>query len=440
MNNVTKYKYVLGIDDEHNYSEFKDTDGVTPSGLSSYDSFLYQSTEEMKNVKFIFDDEHEKFRVIGNLSYNDLNLNYKLDDADQFDIHILPYTKNVQYRDLSNLNYPVQRISSYVNGVQVITTQKNAAISKKELIATDRKQIDMNSILVRVTSAETGEEFPFFSYRWDKKTLNVSFYSEIDNVQCNFEFLTFFMEIPREELKIKKVRSERPNIYFGIYNENNEFVETDTTHYYSWDADYVKIYFLEEPNIQESNEVIKLINYFKIYQFNVYELNYFTKTLNVNINLYNYDDQILGLTPYSVWVYNEYEDREIPGQRHPIYWANINLYKYSERYTKYVLDQSKCESSYYGFQKTSFKSNEYAYKNAHVNLSFQFTGMQSNIDFKASIITKFLKNNKYEIISLYNDNDIEPENKITVVNDDDPQTLTYNLLYPYVNFFGNSMM
>ena len=66
--------------------------------------------------------------------------------------------------------------------------------------------------------------------------------------------------------------------------------------------------------------------------------------------------------------------------------------------------------------------------------------MQSNIDFKASIITKFLKNNKYEIISLYNDNDIEPENKITVVNDDDPQTLTYNLLYPYVNFFGNSMM
>ena len=214
LNNVTKYVYILGIDDFHNYSEFKDEKGVTPSGLSTFDSFLYQSTEEMKGVKFIFDDINKKINILGNLSYNDINLDYKLDFADQFDIHILPYNNNVQYRDLSNLNYPIQRIISTVRNVSIITTQKNASIPKKKLLTNENEQIDMESILVKVTNSETGEEINFSSFRWDKNSLNIAFNTELNNEEYTLEFKTLFLEIPREEFNLERKRSERPNIYF----------------------------------------------------------------------------------------------------------------------------------------------------------------------------------------------------------------------------------
>ena len=222
-------------------------------------------------------------------------------------------------------------------------------------------------------------------------------------------------------------------------------MEDEASHYYIWDADYVSIYFLEEPNFEESNEVIKLINFFKIYQFNVYELNYFTKTVNIDINLYNYDDNFFDLAPYSIYPEyeiegyqgeNEWESflHERKGRKNPLYWANINLYKYNYIYKDYILNQSKCESSLYGYQRTIGGDLE---NNGHINLNPTFKGMQGNVDYKASIVTKFLKNNRYEIISLYNDNNLNDNEKVTIIDDTDPQTLTYNLLYPYVCFYGN---
>lgn len=444
INNVVKFSYLLGIDDIHNYSEFKYQDNNDsneyPSDLSTFDSFLYQGTEEFNSndIKFIYDDETEKLNIIGNLFYYNSDFNYSLESADKLDIHILPYNKNVKYKNLSDLNYPLNRITSYVNNIKILTTQKIAAIQKEFLTTEYGAQLDMNTILVRVINTETNQEISFSSYQWDTKYLNISFNEEVNNKFCKLEFLTIYMEIPREEFGVKRIRNERPNIYIGTFDQNNNFIESENIKfYYSWDPNNLKIYFTEEPNLDSTNKVVKLIHYFKIYQFKVYELNYFTKKLNVELDVWNYDDDLVKFYPIDTEGYINNKWTITKGQKNPLYWENINLYKYLRRYEKYILDQSKCESSYFGYQKTSFKINEYSWYNSNVCISSQFSNIQGNTVYKADIITKFIKNNKYEIISLYNDDLIPFQNRITNIDDSDPQTLIYRVKYPYVNFFGN---
>lgn len=434
--NVTKFVYLLGIDDTHDYEEFKDPDGNSSNKLSTYDAFLYQTTEEINDIKFNFDDEEKKVNIIGNLSYSEFNFNYSTEDMGKFEIHILPYTKNVQYVDLNNFNENIIRTTTIVDDIRIRTDQGNAFISKVKF----NDNIDMNYILKKVTITETGREIQFSSYSWDKSGLNISFQEEINNDICSLEFLTISIEISREYLGIDKDRTDRPNSYVGSITGASTFSETNSVYYYIWDPDKLSVYFMEEPDL---NNKIKLINFFNIYQFKVFPLNYFTKRLTLDVNVYNYDDEVLPIYAPRIesYEYNSstgnYEDTSIRGERHPLYWETLNLYKYSDKYEKYVLDKSNCESSKYGYQKTSFtnKNNDYSYTQKHISMNPQFNDVQGNGKYKTNIVTKFLRNNKYEIIPLYNDdNYIESK---TIVNDEDNQTITYNVLYPYVNFFGN---
>ena len=435
--NVVKFIYLLGIDDTHNYDEFKDPDGYSPSGLSTYDSFLYQAEEEINGIKFNFNDQNRIVNIIGNLLYSDFNFDYSTEDMGHFEIHVLPYTNNIKYIDLTRFKDEITETTLIEENIRVLTTQKNASISKKGFT---NEGIDVNCILKKVINTRTGEEETFSSYSWDKHNINISFNNEIENDICSFEFLIISVEISRDYLGIKKDKSERPNSYVGSLMGHDTFSESNTIYYYIWDADKLTIYFMESPELNKAK--IKIINFFNIYQFKVFPLNYFTKSLTIDVNVYNYDDEFLpiyapgGYSNYYDSSIGDYVEKEIRGEKHPLYWETLNLYKYSDKHGKYILDKSKCESSKYGYQKTSFTNTngDYSSDQFHVSMNPTFDDIQGNGKYKTNVITKFLKNNMYKIISLYNDDDYS-ESK-TIVNDDD-QVITYNVLYPYVNFFGN---
>lgn len=457
VENVSKFSYILGVDDTHAYSEFKDKDGNSPENISTYDSFLYQDTEEIKNIKFNYNDQSKTVNIIGNVFYNDINFNYKFHCVDQFDINILPYNNNVKWVDFDSTKYPLIYTKYTVENVSLTTSQKLAGFNKKALKTVDGEEVDINFILSKIIikNGNNTREIPFTA-AWDTLRLNINLEEDFDNAVCDLEFTTIYTFLKREVFDLPKVRSERPNVFIYKKNNSNEFIELDSTYYYIWDPEGVGIYFMEDPNIVNNEYKIKTIHYLKIYQINVHELNYFSKDMSINIETSNYDDYFMDksqLYTNYVWKRNirtgEEDYYEKPGEEYPYYWINFNLYKYNKKYEKYILEYSKTNSSPYGYQISDVRNSDRApniFSDVNYNLE-KVQGLETkyilNKDgdeiplYKAYITTKIKKNDIVKVVSLYNDDLISNINDSqTFINDDQGQELTYNVTWPFVSFFG----
>lgn len=452
---IAKIKYILGINDDHNYSEFMGDDNVNYFKISEYDSFLYQENYELKNILFKYNNEIEKFKIIGNFSY-DSDIIYTFNNFSYFNINIFPYSLYSRTVELNNVHERYQideilvKINLYETNKRIIILRGalNSHIHRENIEndELDESNIDLTCVLTKFIIIKDGEEYTIdFDSYWDSSNLNII----IKNIQntnneivnfvlagetCKLYFTSLFIKLNRSELNLDN-RAVKPNIY--VYqNINEELKELSSNYYYIWNSEELTL-FLTDLSLIYNSEISSLfitsIDYFNIYTFNINEINKFTKNLIFNTKIVNYDDEIFDAgrnISYYDYSTNDYVYKSIEGQKNPLYWLNCNLYD-----DEHKLCFSKTESSTSGYQLSNAETqgnNSYDY---YMGAQYPALILNENIKafsestYNAVVFTKFKLNNFKTYIKLYDGN-------ITLDTSKD-ENFTLEILWPFVNFYGN---
>lgn len=446
LSQIKKFKYFLGIDYTINYNTLYNQNNdlcKTPNDLYWY---LYSYKNLFKDAKY-FKTENN-INVISNLLLDNENTNYYFKDCSLFNVYAIPYSEFTRSFELERKDVDIINSSHYFQCFIKSIIKNRSTASQQiyidnndlyvdslyekykddetiEILISDIPDVYIDDLKIgtnitkhlkieKIIDLKTNSNIENFEYEWDNTGVLIKFnesYNEND-----FEIIFKFVSLSYTKKELNYGLDENgeeyavyPSVY--IYEDG---VELNHLLYYSiWNPTNLKIIFKNDLN-KNTYYTSQIIDYLKIYKFNVYELNYFDKTFKVNFDIINYDDYILSGNEYL-----------LGDTRQKL--SNINFNFFTRNYRR---SDNTFDLAYAIAEPTSQNSSSNYIRKYQYDLTS--SGIRGNWDYLASFKTIYSHNDFYENVIIYD----ETPNKCTRVNGENYEEKTYKLNYPLVNFYG----
>lgn len=446
LSQIKKFKYFLGVDYTINYNTLYDQNNdlcKTPNDLYWY---LYSYKNLFKDVKY-FKTENN-INVISNLLLDNENTNYYFKDSSIFNVYAIPYSEFTREFELERRGVDITNSSNYFQcfvksiiknrstaSQQIYIDNNDLSIDSVyekynddeiiEILSSNIPDVYTNDLKIgsniikhlkieKIIDLKTNSFVQNFEYEWDNTGVLIKFNESYNDNDFEIIFKFISLSYTKKELNYGLDENGKEYaVYPSVYIYEDE-VELNHLSYYSiWNPTNLKIIFKNDLK-KNAYYTSKIIDYLKIYKFNVYELNYFDKTFKVNFDIINYDDYILSG--------NEYV---LGDTRQKLSNINFNFFTRNYRRSDNTFDLI------YATAEPTSQNSSYNYIRKY-QYDLTQSGIRGNWDYLASFKTIYSHNDFYENIIIYD----ETPNKCTRVNSDNYEEKTYKLNYPLVNFYG----
>lgn len=444
LKEVKSFEYYLGVEHTVKYDTLYDQNNVLCKHPNDLYWYFYSYKNYFDQAKFYKNDDSIKLlseiylKNIGN--YNDGYKNFYFDDPSIFNVYAVPYSEFSRNFDLTTNSNNIKDDTEHYHEYYVKSTIKNVStnqcflkfddliiddiydsydgknnvksdVSKiKDTILIDIKKgliVDKHYKIDNIYKHGTNKAITDFTFQWKNDGLIISFNETYSKESFDIIFKYISVIFSKKELNygLDEAGNEI-EVYPSVFISENGNEYNCLTYYSIWYPLELKLLFKDDL-VDNANYSITIVDYLKIYKFNVYELNYFDKNYKVTFDILNYDDYVSG----------DIVSRQKLG--------NIT-FNFSGRDCRKGGDNFNLV---YGRSEPTDSSEKYI-TNYEYNLNN--AGIRCDWDYLASFKTLYSHKGFYEHIKLY---DETPKN-CTHVDGSNNEEKQYILQYPLVNFYG----
>jgi len=297
LNVLDQCKYIgfmLSIDAEVDYSSIICKDGlekgnaVDPEKVKDISKYLYIGDTEVSCEKFICNDDVQKIEMLGHIKMQDESFYINIKHSSEVDLHLLPISLYTYTRDFDLVNLSSEMISSTITGL-FNDSSRIKKVENKNFYddSTGKKMPTLKQKLMSIHD-ESNEEVQFESYTWKADMLEVTLREPKSYSRLTFEFRSLFSCFQKDDIVVDNIdlKDFHPNLYIfendNAYSKDYLYIHKELDTY---------IYF-SEPLDLEKQYRIQLIDFQRIYKFNVHQINSFYKEMRLTFNGLNTSDGI----------------------------------------------------------------------------------------------------------------------------------------------------
>ena len=444
LKEVKSFEYYLGVEHTVKYDTLYDQNNKLCKHPNDLYWYFYSYKNYFDQAKFYKNDDSIKLlseiylKNIGN--YNDGYKNFYFDDPSIFNVYAVPYSEFSRNFDLTTNSNNIKDDTEHYHEYYVKSTIKNVStnqcflkfddliiddiydsydgknnvksdVSKiKDTILIDIKKgliVDKHYKIDNIYKHGTNEAITDFTFQWKNDGLIISFNETYSKESFDIIFKYISVIFSKKELNygLDEAGNEI-EVYPSVFISENGNEYNCLTYYSIWYPLELKLLFKDDL-VDNANYSITIVDYLKIYKFNVYELNYFDKNYKVKFDILNYDDYVSG----------DIISRQKLG--------NIT-FNFSGRDCRKGGDNFNLV---YGRSEPTNSSEKYI---TNYEYDLNDAGIRCDWDYLASFKTLYSHKGFYEHIKLY---DETPKN-CTHVDGSNNEEKQYILQYPLVNFYG----